>query len=126
MDAKSGRPGLDGFERGEHLDVLGREADLLLGLAERRREEVAVAGLRSAAGQAQLASVDAVVGPQEEQDPENAVHVAEHRREHGRVPQVGTRGQTSGRRRSSTVSRRRTSRASPSPTSTAAGRVTPL
>ena len=126
MDAKAGRPRLERVERGEHLDVLGREADLLLGLAQRRREEVAVARLRSAAGQPELTSVDAAVGAQEQQDPEHAVRVAEHRRQNGRVLEVGGRGQTSARSRSSIVSRRRISRASPSPTSTAAGRVTPL
>ena len=107
--------------------MLGREADLLLGLAQRRREEVAVAGLRSAAGQADLAAVDAAVGAHEQQDPENAVRVAEHRRQNGRVLESARSWSDLGPEQvvdrlaacGSAAPRRRA-------TSTAAGRVTPL
>ena len=66
------------------------------------------------------------VGAQEEQDPQHTLGVAEHRRQNGRILEGRGRGQASERSRSSIVSRRRINRTSPSPTSTAAGRTTPL
>ena len=125
MHAPAGRLRLERVERGEHLHVLRPEAHLLLGLAQRGREEVAVARLRPASGQAELATVAADVGAQQEQDPQHPVDVAEDGRQDGRVSERG-RGQASARSRSASVSRRRISRAAPPPTRTAAGRVTPL
>ena len=54
------------------------EADLLLGLAQRRREQVGVARLRLAAREPELAAVQAaVVGADDEHDAQLAVGVAE-------------------------------------------------
>ena len=125
MDSKAGLPRLDRVERGEHLDVLGRDSDLLLGFTQRGRQEVMVARLRSTTGEPDLTAVDAAVGAHEQEDPENALRIAKHGCQNGRVLER-RRGQTSARRRSAIVSRVLIRRASPPPTSTAAGRVTPL
>ena len=84
-----------------------------------------VAGLGTAPWQAKLATVTADVGAQQQQDPQDAVAVAEDRRQDGGIGER-SRGQVSARRRSSSVSRRRINRVAPRPTRTAAGRVTPL
>ena len=48
-------------ERGEHVDVVRAEPDLLLRLAQRRREQVGVAGLRLPTGQPELPAVQPAV-----------------------------------------------------------------
>ena len=52
MHAVPGRAGVDSVERGDELDLRGRQPDLLLGLAERRRQERGIALLRLAAREA--------------------------------------------------------------------------
>ena len=103
-----------------------RQANLLLRLAERRREEIPVTGLGAPAREADLATVDAAVGAKEQQDSQHAVGIPEDGGEDGCIFQGSGRGQTSERSRSSAVSRCRINRASPPATSTAAGRGTPL
>ena len=89
--------------------------------------EIGVARLGLPAGKPELAAVQpAVVGPDDEDDPQVAVRVPVDRKEHGGRRAARPLITRSWRRRSSIVSRRRMTRASPSRTSTAAGRVTPL
>ena len=126
MHPEASLPRLDRVESGENLDPVGRQSHLLLGLAQCRGQEVAVARLRPATRQADLAPVDAPVGAYEQQDPEDTFCVPEHRRQDSRILERRGRDQTSARSRSAIVSRFRIRRAAPSCTSTAAGRVTPL
>ena len=89
----------------------GRRADFLLGLAQRRREQVGVAPLRLSAGQPELAAVEAaVVGASHEHDAQLAVAVAVDRDEDGGRAKRGAH-RSSWRSRSSTDSRRRMTRA---------------
>ena len=102
----------------------GSSADLLLGLAQRRREQVGVARLGLAAGQPELAAVEPPSSARITSRTRSiAVGVAEHRHEHGGVAQTVravTPPARAGRRRSraggSAEPRRRA-------TSTAAGRA---
>ena len=91
-----GRAAAHGVELGEHLDLRGREADLLLRLAQRRREQRLVAGIGLAAGQRELAAVQAAVGAHDQHQTQPACRVAEDRDEHGCDPPLLAHGADSG------------------------------
>ena len=93
MDAPAGRARVEVSELRDDLDGRRVEPDLLLRLAERRRPQVGVSGLRLPAGQPELSAVEAaVVGPHDEHDAQVSLVVAIHRDEHGGRPQRRSSG----------------------------------
>jgi hypothetical protein len=61
IDGVASRDRRRGLQRAEHLDRLTREPDLLLGLAQRGREQIVVLGVTAPAGKRDLAGVTAQV-----------------------------------------------------------------
>jgi hypothetical protein len=63
VDAVVGDEGGDRGQRADRRDRAGVESDLLVGLAQRRRQQVGVARVAAPAGEGDLARVPAEVGP---------------------------------------------------------------
>jgi hypothetical protein len=68
----------------EDVDVGGAQPDLLLRLAERRREQRVVLLVVPPAGEGELAAVVAVVGPDDQDEPQLAAGIPEDRGQNGR------------------------------------------
>ena len=84
MHVEARRPAVHRRELGDHVDLGGREPDLLLRLAQRRREQALVVRIGLPAGERELPSVQPAVGAHDQDDPQLAVRVAKDGHEHGR------------------------------------------
>src|SRR6266545_799235 len=82
MDLVVGDEGADRGEGADHLDAVAREADLLLGLAERRLEQL-LALIPPAAGEGDLPGMPAQVRAPLGEDQAGVLRPAVHRNEDG-------------------------------------------
>jgi hypothetical protein len=90
LDLEAGAADI-GVEPADDLDLVPRQADLLLGLAQRRRQRIGIAGIDAAAGKGDLAGMRGQVRRAQGQQDGVAVRPPDDRHQHRRRAQARQR-----------------------------------